>query len=298
MKQGACYIRVSTDDQLEYSPDAQLREIQKYAKSNDILISKEHIFIDEGITGRSAKKRPGFNKMIGTAKQDPRPFDVILLWKFSRFARNQEESIVYKSLLRRQGVEIISVSEPLAEGPFGTLIERIIEWMDEYYSIRLSGEVTRGMTEKALRGGFQTGAPFGYVSAGGKTPLIFTNRKPSGFAICSSALLITVASTKSPRNLTPRESKPKKAIFSKTVPSSISSTIQYTLATCAGPPPGRLSESASMMIPIPSSRKANTLQLYLRNCGINVRKLYRAGRQPESHMRGRRKQRSTGLSGC
>jgi hypothetical protein len=87
MKQGACYIRVSTDDQLEYSPDAQLREIQKYAKSNDILISKEHIFIDEGITGRSAKKRPGFNKMIGTAKQDPRPFDVILLWKFSQEIR-------------------------------------------------------------------------------------------------------------------------------------------------------------------------------------------------------------------
>lgn len=171
MKQGACYIRVSTDDQLEYSPDAQLREIQKYAKSNDIIINKEHIFIDEGITGRSAKKRPGFNKMIGTAKQDPRPFDVILLWKFSRFARNQEESIVYKSLLRRQGVEIISVSEPLADGPFGTLIERIIEWMDEYYSIRLSGEVTRGMTEKALRGGFQTGAPFGYVKRKGENAI-------------------------------------------------------------------------------------------------------------------------------
>ncbi len=169
MKQGACYIRVSTEDQLEYSPDAQLREIRKYAKAHDILINKEHIFIDEGITGRSTKKRIGFNSMIATAKQDPRPFDVILLWKFSRFARNQEESILYKSLLRRQGVDIVSVSEPLAEGPFGSLIERIIEWMDEYYSIRLSGEVTRGMTEKALRGGFQAGAPFGYVKRKGKS---------------------------------------------------------------------------------------------------------------------------------
>lgn len=163
MKQGACYIRVSTDEQIEYSPDAQLREIQKYAVAHNILLREEFIFVDEGITGRSAKKRPGFNNMIGTAKQEPRPFDVILLWKFSRFARNQEESIVYKSLLRKQGIEVVSVSEPLADGPFGSLIERIIEWMDEYYSIRLSGEVTRGMTEKALRGGFQTGAPFGYV---------------------------------------------------------------------------------------------------------------------------------------
>lgn len=171
MKQGACYIRVSTDDQLEYSPDAQLREIQKYAKSHDILINKEFVFIDEGITGRSTKKRTGFNHMIAVAKQDPRPFDVILLWKFSRFARNQEESIVYKSLLRRQGIDVISISEPLADGPFGSLIERIIEWMDEYYSIRLSGEVTRGMTEKALRGGLQTGAPFGYRKRKGENIL-------------------------------------------------------------------------------------------------------------------------------
>lgn len=90
--------------------------------------------------------------MISLAKNKPKPFDAILVWKYSRFARNQEESIVYKSLLRKQcNIDIISVSEPVLDGPFGSLIERIIEWMDEYYSVRLSGEVTRGMTEKALR---------------------------------------------------------------------------------------------------------------------------------------------------
>ena len=101
-------------------------------------------------------------KMIGMAKSKEHPFDVILVWKFSRFARNQEESIVYKSLLKKNHVEVVSVSEPLVDGPFGTLIERIIEWMDEYYSIRLSGEVLRGMTEKALRGGYQSSLPLGY----------------------------------------------------------------------------------------------------------------------------------------
>lgn len=54
------------------------------------------------------------------------------------------------------------MSEPLVDGPFGSLIERIIEWMDEYYSIRLSGEVMRGMKEKALRGGYQSAMPLGY----------------------------------------------------------------------------------------------------------------------------------------
>ncbi len=100
--------------------------------------------------------------MIATAKQKPSPFSAVLLWKFSRFARNQEESIFYKSMLRKNGVEVVSVSEPMVEGPFGTLIERIIEWSDEYYSIRLSGEVKRGMTEKVERGGAVTIPSFGY----------------------------------------------------------------------------------------------------------------------------------------
>lgn len=109
--------------------------------------------------------------MIGMAKADKPPFSAILVWKFSRFARNQEESIVYKSMLKKQcGVDVISVTEPLIEGPFGTLIERIIEWMDEYYSINLSGEVIRGMTEKAMRGGYQSAPCLGYRSPGRGQP--------------------------------------------------------------------------------------------------------------------------------
>lgn len=173
MKTGALYIRVSTHNQDELSPDAQKRLLLDYAKANDILISNEFIFV-ESISGRKAEKRGEFQRMISLAKSKPAPFQVILIWKFSRFARNQEESIVYKSLLRKQcNIDVISVSEPLVEGPFGSLIERIIEWMDEYYSIRLSSEVTRGMTEKALRGGYQARPPLGYkIVERGKPPVI------------------------------------------------------------------------------------------------------------------------------
>ena len=67
----------------------------------------------------------------------------------------------------------MSVSEPLSDDPFGSLIERIIEWMDEYYSIRLSGEVYRGMKENALRGAYQARPPLGYkVVEHGKPPVI------------------------------------------------------------------------------------------------------------------------------
>ncbi len=170
-KKAALYVRVSTDKQDELSPDAQIRLGREYCEKNGLRLFHDHIYQEHGISGRKADKRPQFLKMIADAKSPDHPFDVILVWKFSRFARNQEESIVYKSLLRRQcGVEVISISEPLMDGPFGSLIERIIEWMDEYYSIRLSGEVVRGMTEKALRCGYQMTPPLGYEAVGGGRP--------------------------------------------------------------------------------------------------------------------------------
>lgn len=166
------YIRVSTHDQEEISPDSQEHLLRDYAAKNNIVILK--IFMDLGISGRKAKKRPGFQEMIASAKEKEHPVDLILVWKFSRFARNQEESIVYKSLLKKQhNVDVVSVSEPLSDNPFGSLIERIIEWMDEYYSIRLSGEVHRGMKENALRGAYQARPPLGYkVVEHGKPPVI------------------------------------------------------------------------------------------------------------------------------
>lgn len=165
-------VRVSTDKQDELSPDSQEKLIREYAKKHNIIILK--IFYEIGVSGRSAQKRHTFQEMIGLAKSKDHPVDVILVWKFSRFARNQEESIVYKSLLKKQNnVDVISVSEPLIDGPFGSLIERIIEWMDEYYSIRLSGEVFRGMKENAMRGAFQARPPLGYkIAEHGKPPVI------------------------------------------------------------------------------------------------------------------------------
>ncbi len=163
MKTAAAYIRVSTDDQIEYSPDSQLKAIRDHAQKNNMVLPDKFIFIDEGISGRKAEKRPEFMKMIGMAKLKPKPFDVILLWKFSRFARNREDSIVYKSMLRKQcGIDVVSVSEQLGEDKTSILIEALIEAMDEYYSINLAEEVRRGMTEKAQRGEVVSVPPFGY----------------------------------------------------------------------------------------------------------------------------------------
>ena len=163
MKTAAAYIRVSTDDQVEYSPASQLEKIRDYAKRNGYILPEEFVFTDEGISGRNTAKRPEFNRMIGIAKQKPKPFDAILLWKFSRFARNREDSIVYKSMLRKQcGIDVISISENVGDDKMSVLIEAMIEAMDEYYSINLGEEVKRGMNEKVSRGEAVTIPSFGY----------------------------------------------------------------------------------------------------------------------------------------
>lgn len=163
MKIAAAYIRVSTDDQLEYSPASQLVKIKEYAKAHDYILTDDYIFIDEGISGRTTQKRPEFNRMIALAKQKPTPFDTILVWKFSRFARNREDSIVYKSMLKRQcKINVVSVSEPIGDDKMSVLVEAMIEAMDEYYSINLAEEVKRGMTQKVKQGGIVSVPAYGY----------------------------------------------------------------------------------------------------------------------------------------
>lgn len=166
MKTAAVYIRVSTDEQARegYSLDAQLKAIKKYAQNNDILIDSKYIFSDEGISGRKAEKRPAFMEMIKQAKSKPKKFDLILVHKFDRFSRNREDSVVYKSLLKKEyGIPVISISEPLdPDDKMSVIMEAFLEAMAEYYSLNLSGEVKKGQLEKHSKGELQTNPSFGY----------------------------------------------------------------------------------------------------------------------------------------
>lgn len=167
IKEVCAYIRVSTDKQEELSPESQVRLIKEYAQAHGMLLT--HIYTEEhGISGKKADKRPAFQEMIAACKDKSHPYDAILLWKFSRFARNIDESTYYKSILRKKcNVDVISISEPIIEGMYGRLIEMVIEWSDEFYLYNLSGEVMRGMTQKALQGGYNSNVPIGYVKEKG-----------------------------------------------------------------------------------------------------------------------------------
>lgn len=131
LKEVCAYIRVSTGKQEELSPDSQLRLIKEYAQAHDMLLT--HVYMEEhGISGKSSENRRAFQEMIAACKDKSHPYDAVLLWKFSRFARNQDEATYYKSILRKKcNVDVISISEPIIEGMYGRLIEMVIEWSDD-----------------------------------------------------------------------------------------------------------------------------------------------------------------------
>jgi len=158
----ALYVRVSSERQdIDLSITAQLKALRKYASLNGHTVTKE--YVDEAESGRSID-RPGFQNMIAAARQKVSPFEAILVWKLSRFARNREDSIIYKSLLRKHGIQVISINEPVEDTPSGKLLEGIIEVIDEFYSANLSQDVLRGLRENASRGFYNGGRPpYGYV---------------------------------------------------------------------------------------------------------------------------------------
>ncbi len=153
----ALYARVSSDRQdVDLSISAQLRALRDFAARSGHEIVRE--FVDEAESGRTVS-RPAFKEMISLARLKSPPFEAILVWKLNRFARNREDSIIYKSLLRKRGIQVISINEPVEDTPAGHMLEGIIEVMDEFFSANLAQDVIRGMKENAMRGYFSGGKP-------------------------------------------------------------------------------------------------------------------------------------------
>ena len=157
----AVYARVSSDKQdVNLSITAQLKALRKYALEHNYHIVAE--FVDEAETGRNSA-RPEFRKMISIGRRPDKPFDMILVYKISRFARNREDSIVIKTMLKKKGIQVISITEKFDDTPSGRLMEAVVESFDEYYSDNLGEEVTRGMRESASRGFYLSAKPpYGY----------------------------------------------------------------------------------------------------------------------------------------
>ena len=152
------YARYSSDNQREESIEGQLRECTAYCQKNEITIVRT--YIDRALSAKT-DNRPDFQRMIKDSAKSL--FDVVIVWKLDRFARNRFDSAYYKNILKKNGVRVISAKESISQGADGILLESILEGYAEYYSAELSEKVKRGMTENALKAKSNgVRPPFGY----------------------------------------------------------------------------------------------------------------------------------------
>lgn len=159
MKKAVIYARYSSHSQREESIDAQLRECHDYATKNDYLIIEE--YCDKALTGKT-DARAAFQKMIKDAKNNK--FNYVLVYKLDRFARNRYDSAMYKNILKKHDIKVISIMENISDSPEGIILESVLEGMAEYYSANLSQNIKRGMTENALQCKFNgSGCPLGFT---------------------------------------------------------------------------------------------------------------------------------------
>ena len=153
------YARYSSDNQREESIEGQIRECTAYAEKNGITIVKH--YIDRAISAKT-DSRPEFQQMIKDS--DKKLFDIVLVWKLDRFARNRYDSARYKTQLKKNGVKLMSATEIISEGPEAIILESVLEGYAEYYSADLAEKVVRGQTENILKGRCNGGrGTFGYT---------------------------------------------------------------------------------------------------------------------------------------
>lgn len=153
------YARYSSDMQREESIEAQLRYIHEYAEKKGITIIKE--YIDRGLSGKYADDRIAFLQMIKDARMGN--FQYVLIHKSNRFARNREESALYKHKLKKQGVKVVFVAQDFGEGPHTVIMEALMEGLDEFYSLELANETMKGLLTNAYKCQYNGGhILFGY----------------------------------------------------------------------------------------------------------------------------------------
>ena len=153
------YARYSSDSQREASIEGQLRDCKAYAEKNGITVVGT--YIDRAYSAKT-DDRPDFQRMIKDSGK--KIFDVVLVWKLDRFARNRFDAVNYKYQLEKNGVHLVSAMEPISQGPEGIMVESMLIGMAEYYSAELALKVARGERENALQCKYNGGmVPLGFT---------------------------------------------------------------------------------------------------------------------------------------
>lgn len=154
------YMRYSSDRQSEQSIEGQLRELLSHCMRQSYRVAA--VYVDRAISAHaSMAKRPAFQQMLADSKRAP--WNIVLVWKLDRFARNRQDSAAARALLYKNGCSVESATEAISATKEGRLLESVLEGLNEYYSDELREKIIRGNRESALKGNALGGSvPLGY----------------------------------------------------------------------------------------------------------------------------------------
>lgn len=157
----AAYIRVSSEEQtqghsLDYQRDACVGAAEKLGAASTV------VYEDAGFSAKTAD-RPAFQRLIEDAEAGH--VGTVIVYRLDRFARNRLDSLIFKERLRKAGVKLISVTEPLDDTPAGLITEGMLELIAEWYSLDLKTKVTSGLRKRAEKGLMNGLPPFGYAQS-------------------------------------------------------------------------------------------------------------------------------------
>jgi site-specific DNA recombinase len=158
VKRAAAYARYSTDKQYDTSIEKQLEDIKAYCERKNYVVVKTYI---DRAESAAKEDRPSFRQMLQDAKKHL--FDVIVVHKLNRLARDRYLSVVTAHELKKYGVEIESALEPIGSDPVGQLLWGILDAVNEFERLNTIQEVKMKMRPLAEKGYWLGGRiPFGF----------------------------------------------------------------------------------------------------------------------------------------
>jgi len=153
------YCRVSTKEQVKNtSLETQQQAINAYSDREGIEVVR--VFMEEGESAKTAD-RTQLRELLAYCRSNP--VDLLLVWKFDRFARDLEQHIGLRTKLRSLGVQVRSVTEPVGEDPAGKLMENVLASFAQFDNDVRAQRTRAGMKARAEQGYWTTRPPIGYV---------------------------------------------------------------------------------------------------------------------------------------
>lgn len=144
MKKVAIYARVSTNDQ---DPDMQLLALREYAEKRKFKVYKEYV---DYISGK-ANDRLGLNQLFDDVRK--KKLDVVLVWKFDRFARSTRDLVSALDEFNNLGVDFISYQENIdTTSALGKAIFTIIAAIAEFEKEIIVDRVKAGLKKARSKG--------------------------------------------------------------------------------------------------------------------------------------------------